>query len=518
MNAFSERCSGILLHPTSLPGPHGVGDLGPEAHRFVEFLARAGQRYWQMLPVGPLGGGASPYDSPSAFAGSPLLLSLEVLVERGLLLPSEVLDPRGFASTRKAHYPAAVRYRGRRLRMAFDRFQARMGDGERAELARFVDQERHWLPDYALFSALKAARGGAPWTTWPSELKQRESGAIERARRELDVEVRYHEFLQFEFARQWSALRQHANSRGVKLLGDVPMFVAHDGSDVWAHQAIFQLDEHGERRFVAGVPPDYFSADGQRWGNPLYDWSVLRETGYAWWMARFKSTLERFDALRLDHFIGFHRYWEIPAHSDSARDGRFVGVPGEDFFEKVESTLGHLPFIAEDLGLVTPEVGALRDRFRMPGMRVLEFAFVDANSRDYQPHRFPHQSVVYTGTHDNDTVVGWLTSHERSRAEHDARALREEKQRALAYAGSDGRELNWDMIRLALASVANTAIFPLQDLLGLGTEARMNIPGTASGNWEFRALSHEITPALADRMRSLCEGYERVPSDIQRTG
>ncbi|MEO7036585.1 MAG: 4-alpha-glucanotransferase [Polyangiaceae bacterium] len=517
MNPFSERCSGILLHPTSLPGPHGVGDLGPQAFRFVEFLARAGQRYWQMLPVGPLGAGASPYDSPSAFAGSPLLLSLEALVDRGLLLPPEVADPRAFKSSRHARYPAAFRYRERRLRTAFGRFQARLGEGERAELARFIDQQRHWLPDYALFRALKAARGGASWTTWPSELKQREAQALERARKELASEVQYHEFLQFEFARQWSTLRRYANERGVKLLGDVPMFVAHDGSDVWAHQAIFQLDEHGERRVVAGVPPDYFSADGQRWGNPLYDWGVMRETGYAWWLNRFRSTLERFDALRLDHFIGFHRYWEVPSSSESARDGRFVGVPGEDFFEKVRSALGQLPFIAEDLGLLTPEVGALRDRFEMPGMRVLEFAFVD-NSRDYQPHRFPKQAVVYTGTHDNDTVMGWLTSHERARVEQDARTLRDERLRALRYCGSNGNEPNWDMIRVALMSVANTAIFPLQDLLGLGAEARMNVPGTASGNWGFRALEGEFSAAIADRMASLCESYERIPSDIRRTG
>jgi 4-alpha-glucanotransferase len=517
MKPFSERCSGILLHPTSLPGPHGVGDLGPHAYRFVDFLARAGQRYWQMLPVGPLGAGASPYDSPSAFAGSPLLLSLEVLVDRGLLERSEVVDPRAFASSRTAHYPAALRYRERRLRVAFGRFQARLNDVERAELARFVEQRRDWLPDYVLFRALKSARGGAAWTTWPNDLKRREGPALERARRDLATEIQYYQFLQFEFARQWSALRGYANERGVKLLGDVPMFVAHDGSDVWAQQAIFQLDEHGERRVVAGVPPDYFSADGQRWGNPLYDWNVLRETGYAWWLARFRATLERFDALRLDHFIGFHRYWEIPARAESARDGRFVSAPGDDFFEKVHDALGSLPFIAEDLGLVTPEVSALRERFEMPGMRVLEFAFVD-DSREYQPHRFPRQTVVYTGTHDNDTVIGWLTSHQRSRAEHDAQRLLEERVRALRYAGSDGREANWDMIRTALMSVANTAIFPLQDLLGLGTEARMNVPGTPAGNWTFRALENEFDPKVADRMAGLCETYERIPSDIRRTG
>ncbi|MEI9948989.1 MAG: 4-alpha-glucanotransferase [Pseudomonadota bacterium] len=518
MNAFSERCSGILLHPTSLPGPHGVGDLGPQAYQFVNFLARAGQRYWQMLPVGPLGGGASPYDSPSAFAGSPLLISLELLVERGLLERSDVADPRAFASARHARYPAAVRYRERRLRRAFERFQARLADGERAELARFVEQQGHWLADYALFRALKSAHGAQAWTSWPLELKRREASALEHARRELDSEVRYQEFLQFEFTRQWSKLREYANSRGVKLLGDVPMFVAHDGSDVWANQRIFQLDENGQQSVVAGVPPDYFSADGQRWGNPLYDWNVLRETGYAWWLARFKSTLERFDALRLDHFIAFHRYWEIPAHSPSAREGRFVGVPGEDFFEKVRSTLGQLPFIAEDLGLITPEVAKLRDHFEMPGMRVLEFAFADPNSRDYQPHRFPKRTVVYTGTHDNDTIVGWLDGHERARTEHDENALRAERERALAYAGSDGREPHWDLIRVALMSTADTAIFPLQDLLGQGAEARMNVPGTASGNWEYRALPNEIDLAVADRMANLCETYERIPADIRRTG
>ncbi len=517
MNAFSERCSGILLHPTSLPGPHGVGDLGPQARRFVDFLARAGQRYWQMLPVGPLGAGASPYDSPSAFAGNPLLLSLEVLVDRGLLERSEVLDPRAFQSSRKARYAAAARYRERRLRMAFARFQTRSNDTEQAELSRFLEQQAHWLPDYALFRAIKSARGGAPWSTWPPELKRREAQAMERTRRQLESETRYQEFLQFEFERQWSALRGYANERGVKLLGDVPMFVAHDGSDVWAHQAIFQLDEQGERRVVAGVPPDYFSQEGQRWGNPLYDWGVLRETGYAWWIDRFRTTLHRFDALRLDHFIGFHRYWEIPAHAQSAREGRFIGVPGEDFFEKVRSTLGQLPFIAEDLGLLTPEVEALRERFEMPGMRVLEFAFVD-HSRDYQPHRFSKQTVVYTGTHDNDTVMGWLTSHERARVEQDALTLRDERMRALRYAGSNGNEPHWDMIRVALMSVANTAIFPLQDLLGLGTESRMNVPGTASENWAFRVLDHELDPSVADRMAALCESYERIPADIRQPG
>jgi len=511
MSFFSERTSGILLHPTSLPGPHGVGDLGAPAFRFVDFLAQAGQRLWQMLPVCPLGAGASPYDSPSAFAGSSLLLSLEVLAERGLLTAEEIRDPKAFQSGRRARYPAAIRYRERRLRMAFERWRERESADERREFSAFLQREQSWLPDYTLFRALKRAHGAATWTLWPEGLKRRESGALEQARREHATEIHYHEFLQFEFTRQWSALRAYANGKGIRLLGDVPMFVAHDGSDVWANQRFFQLDEHGERRAVAGVPPDYFSAEGQRWGNPLYDWQALRDTNYAWWVARLRTTLERFDALRLDHFIGFHRYCEIPAHAVSARDGHFMPVPGEDFFEQVRNALGGLPFIAEDLGLVTPEVGQLRDRFELPGMRVLEFAFADSSS-DYQPHRFTPNCVVYTGTHDNDTVMGWLTAYERETNEQRARELREERERALAYSGSDGREPHWDMIALALRSIANTAIFPMQDLLGLGTEARMNVPGTAVDNWEFRVLEGELDPKVADRMRALCESTQRSPA------
>jgi 4-alpha-glucanotransferase len=328
MSHFSERASGILLHPTSLPGPHGVGDLGPEAHQFLEFLARAGQRYWQMLPIAPLGGGSSPYDSPSAFAGSPLLINLQTLHEHGLLEAGELGDPSGFARAKTARYGAAQRYRERRLRRAFARFFERNHDDEQRELAAFRERSRHWLDDYALFRALKKVSGPKPWTEWPEELRRRDPPALERARQALAPEIRYQEFLQLEVDLQWSALRSHATALGIKLLGDIPMFVAHDGSDVWAHQAIFQLDERGAQRVVAGVPPDYFSADGQRWGNPLYDWNVLRETGFAWWISRLQTTLGRFDALRLDHFIGFHRYWEIPAHSQSAREGRFVNVPG----------------------------------------------------------------------------------------------------------------------------------------------------------------------------------------------
>jgi 4-alpha-glucanotransferase len=512
MNPLHQRRSGILLHPTSLPGPHGHGDLGPEAHDFMRFLAKAGQSLWQMLPVVPPGGGDSPYDSPSSFAGSPELVSLRYLVEDGLLDASDLIAPARLRDCVRARYGAARRFRVRRLRKAFDRFRAGVALHGLDELR---ERERFWLPDYTLFAALKQHRGNSPWFTWPAELRRREPGALLAARTELKDEIAYHEFVQLLFDRQWQRLRGHARHLGVLLLGDMPMFVAHDGADVWQHQELFQLDEQGERRAVAGVPPDYFSADGQRWGNPLYDWARLRDTGYAWWIERLRSNLRRFDAIRLDHFIGFHRYWEIPAHSPSAREGRFVEVPGHDFFGKTRDALGDLPFIAEDLGIVTPEVEKLRDDFGMPGMRVLAFAFADG-AEAYLPHRFHQRCVVYTGTHDNDTMRGFLEAPERAHDAHERQQLARQRDRALAYSGSDGREPHWDLIRSALASVADTAIFPIQDVLGLGTEARMNVPGTADGNWGYRLRAELLSSAVAAKLTKLTETYERCPPSLRR--
>jgi 4-alpha-glucanotransferase len=513
--AFAERSSGVLLHVTSLPGAFGAGDLGPAAHRFAEFLARAGQRFWQMLPVVPPGGGDSPYDSPSAFAGSPWLVSLELLARDGWLDPSDLTAPSRLARAARTRYRATKRFREPRLRKAFARFRSR--PGYEHELAAFSDTNRDWLPDYALFHALKRAHRNTGWTSWPRELVQREPGALERARRELTLEVEFETFVQREFSRQWAHLRGHCAELGVRLLGDVPMFVAHDAADVWQHQRYFLLDAAGNKRVVAGVPPDYFSADGQLWGNPIYDWNALRETHYAWWIARLRRTLERFDAARLDHFIGFHRYWEVPAGASSARGGHFVEAPGYDFFERLRAELGGLPFVAEDLGVLTDEVVRLRDHFALPGMRVLEFAFA-GDWREYQPHRFPRRAVAYSGTHDNDTLVGWLSSHQREKDPKRARDLEQERLRALAYAGSDGREPHWDLIRTLVASVADTVIFPIQDLLGLGSEARMNVPGVASGNWTYRVAADQLTPQLAERMFELCDRYERVPAGARRAG
>ncbi len=515
--SFGERSSGILLHPTSLPGPFGVGDIGPAAHRFAEFLARAGQRWWQMLPVVPPGGGDSPYDSPSAFAGSPLLVSLEFLARDGWLEASDLESPEPLRSAPRALYDAARSFRERMLRKAFSAFEARASHAARSELDSFSERERDWLDDHCLFSALSRAHDGAPWTRWPEALVRRDAAALDKARASLGEEIRYHRFVQHQFARQWSALRARSAELGVRLLGDVPIYVSHDSADVWSHREVFRLLPNGERAALAGVPPDYFTADGQLWGNPVYDWDALRASGYAWWLARLRRTLERFDAVRLDHFIGFRRAWEVPAGATSAKSGRFVDVPGEDFLRVARETLGSLPFIAEDLGALTEDVERLRDRFELPGMRVLEFAFA-SSWREYQPHRYGRRTVVYTGTHDNDTIVGWLGAAERERDERRAAELRAERARALAYAASDGREPHWDMLRLAVASVADTAIFPVQDLLGLGSDARMNVPGTPTGNWTFRVAEASLTPDLAERLALLCETYERIPAGIGGRG
>lgn len=502
---FDARSSGILLHPTSLPGPHGVGDLGKEAHRFVDFLKTAGQRWWQMLPVGPPGAGNSPYDSPSSFAGSSLLVSLDELVKQGLLTKHEVTPGKALSRPGRADYVRASKYREPRLRLAFERFELQHSAKSRDELAQFRAENASWLPDYTLYSALKSASGNKCWIDWQPELRRRDRKALARAAEQLKGEVGFHEFVQFQFEKQFSALRAHCKEAGILLLGDVPMFVAYDGADVWAHPDLFHLDERGRRSVVAGVPPDAFSKTGQLWGNPLYRWNVLKRSGYRWWIERFKTTLARFDAVRLDHFIGFRRYWEVAARSKTAMKGRYVQVPGEDFFETVRQELGGLPFIAEDLGIVTPEVTALRDRFALPGMRVLQFAFSDPNGSDYLPHRYSRHSVVYSGTHDNDTTVGWF------RGAAKGKGLRSERERVLEYSGGDPKQIHWDVVRLGLSSVANTALFPLQDLLGLGSAARMNTPGTCEGNWEWRVSDAELRPDIAARMAELCRLFDRLP-------
>ncbi len=503
------RASGVLLHLTSLPGPFGSGDLGGAARAFIEFLRAADQRWWQMLPVGPAGYGNSPYSALSAFAGDPLLVSPEGLVRDGWLERQALERAPAFPSGR-VDYPAARRFREGLLRQAFAAFEARADAAARAEHERFVAEQAGWLDDFTLFVALKEAHRQVQWTRWEPEVRDRQAEALARARRELRGEIAFHGFVQWQFARQWAALRRDCEGLGVALVGDVPIFVAHDSADVWARRELFQLDAAGEPTVVAGVPPDYFSATGQRWGNPLYRWTAMAERGFAWWIDRLRVTLERFHAVRLDHFIGFQRYWEIPANEPTAEHGVWEPGPGAALFDAVRDALGELPLIAEDLGAVTPEVKALRDRFGLPGLRILQFAFGDDPSApDFKPHNYPRRTVVYTGTHDNDTTVGWFTDPGGGDSVRTPAQTELERRFAMAYLPSDGAEIHWDMIRAASASVADVSIFPAQDLLGLGAEARMNRPGQPSGNWEWRLWPGALTPELAARLRHLTRLYDR---------
>ena len=504
----SMRTSGILLHVTSLPSPYGIGDLGAEAVQFIEQLAAARQGLWQILPLGPTGYGNSPYQCYSAFAGNPLLIDLRELVREAWLTDSDI-HPPGFPEDR-VEFDAVALWRSSLLQRAHDRFQSAATEPRRRELASFYEQHEQWLGDFALFMALKEEHGGGAWTNWPRELIARERAALESARRRLARQMDFQVFAQWCFDRQWRAVKQHANRRGIRIIGDVPIFVAHDSADVWARQELFQLDGRGMPRVVAGVPPDYFSATGQLWGNPLYDWGRINRDGYGWWVARLKQALALFDYVRLDHFRGFEAYWEIPAGSTTAAPGRWVAGPGAALFDALAAQLGSLALIAEDLGVITPPVEALRDRFGYPGMRVLQFAFgEDPKAPDYRPHHFVPNCVVYTGTHDNDTTKGWFESQAGAGTTRTAAQIAAEREHTLRYVGTDGREIHWDMIRLAMASVANQAVFPMQDVLGLGREARMNMPSTLHGNWQWRMAAGRFHTEHQQRLRHLAETFDR---------
>ena len=507
---LQERASGVLLHVTALPGRHGIGDLGDEAYRFADFLAEARQSWWQMLPVHPVGAGNSPYRSMSVFALSPLLISLELLEREGLLTQEE-LRPDYRMREYRVNYRVARQFREVRLRRAHARFSADGRPELKQAFERYESEQAHWLRDFSLFAALKHVRANRSWTAWPEALRDREATALERAWAELGEEARYHRFLQFLSERQWSALRAYCAQRGIGLIGDMPIYVDHESADVWTHPDLFFLDGTRRPTCVAGVPPDAYSATGQHWGNPLYRWDALKQQGFAWWIARLEAELRHFDVVRLDHFIGFHRYWEIPISARTAQEGQFRPGPGAEFFRAAQEEIGRLPLIAEDLGIVVPEVDALRDQFTLPGMRVLQFAF-DSGLADnpHLPHHFPRNGVVYTATHDNDTTVGWFYGSEGAEAVRRRTDLRRDQAYAMEYLGADGREINWSLIRLAFASVANTAILPVQDLLGLGSEARINRPGTPKGNWEWRMLANTLTPYLAERLRRTTETYGRV--------
>jgi 4-alpha-glucanotransferase len=509
---LDQRAAGVLLHLTSLAGPHGNGDLGPASRQFIDFLAAAGQRWWQMLPVNPAGNGHSPYSGASAFAGNPLLISLHDLVEDGLLEDAEVAFK---LSPERVDYVRSAEQRSAALRLAFTRY-GRQTRRHAPALERFRDASAYWLPDYVLYMALRGALGGKRWSEWPAELAQRAPAALRRARAELADEMAFFEFEQFIFQRQWARLREYGRARGVGLIGDAPIFIAHESADVWSNSRLFMLDRRGEPTHVAGVPPDYFCKTGQRWGNPLYRWDVLKRTGYAWWVERFRTLLEHFDVIRLDHFIGFSRYWQVPATEKTAENGTWGTGPGRALFDAVRQELGGTPFIAEDLGEVTPAVRQLRDDFELPGMRVLEFAFgSDLQANEFLPHQYVPGSVAYTGTHDNDTFLGWFEDKGSRAGPRSAKQAEKERRAAITYlAGPQARSLSgpvhWEAIRAVYASVARTAIIPMQDVLGLGSASRMNMPGNAEGNWEWRLRANDTSPKLAKLLGEFSSTYGRV--------
>ncbi len=502
------RSSGILLHPTSLPGRFGIGEIGPQAHAWLESMHRMGQKLWQMLPLGPTGYGASPYQSLSSFAGNPMMISFEALVMDGVLKPSDLAVIPAFPP-HKVDFQAAEEVRTAFLKLAAQRFITQCDASPLLQRAFdvFCEREQDWLDDYALFIALKGDNEGRAWNEWPKELAMRQPEAMAEAMVRLESEIEEVKALQFFFNRQWTKLHARAAELGIRLIGDIPIFTAHDSSDVWARPDLFELDEAGNPITVAGVPPDYFSATGQRWGNPLYKWSAHLEEGFSWWKSRLRKTLEMVDIVRIDHFRGFAAYWEIPASEPTAVNGRWVDAPGDALFEALRTEMAdEVPVIAEDLGIITPDVTALRLRHGFPGMKVMQFAFgVDSLSEDYIPENYPDECVAYTGTHDNDTVLGLFNSQVGEDTTRTQEQIEAERRTILGYTKTDGRDLNWDFIWAVWQSQARMAIAPLQDLLGLGSEARMNTPGKMGDFWSWRFSWDQLTEEIEQKMRAITE-------------
>ena len=492
------RSSGILLHPTSLPGRFGIGDLGPAAHKWIDALSGTGTSMWQLLPLGPTGYGDSPYQCFSSFAGNQYLISPELLVEDGLLSEADLAGLPVFDEG-SVDYGAVIPAKLELLDTALGRLRR---SGLADEMSAFHRRHASWLDDYSLFMALKDAHDGMPWWTWSAPLRDRHPAALRRARRRNRSGIKRHIFRQFLFRRQWDAIRAHAAQHKLRLIGDLPIFVAEDSADVWANRELFFLDESGRPTVVAGVPPDYFAKTGQLWGNPLYRWDEHRETGYEWWLKRMRATFDLVDLVRLDHFRGFAGYWEVPAGEKTAMNGRWVKGPGAGFLSALTAAFGELPIIAEDLGEITPDVIELRDGFELPGMKILQFAFDSGDDNDFLPDRYPEHCVVYTGTHDNDTTRGWFEAADES-----------DKTYALAYLGVEGSDYSWDLIRAAWRSRAAWAIAPLQDVLSLGSEARMNFPGTTSGNWRWRVTEEAFDNVLRERLQLLNESTGRTPAN-----
>lgn len=492
-----SRSSGILLHPTSLPGPYGVGDLGPQARRWIDFLAQSGTKLWQILPLGPTGYGDSPYQTFSTFAGNPYLISPDDLLQSGLLHPDDLIDLPEF-NPRSVEYGKVIYWKLDALGRSFLQFQSQGGEHQR-DAEAFFSQQADWLEDYALFMALKESQGGKPWSAWPAPYRDRDPDALASFRGENSFAIDRQKYFQYLFFHQWHALRAYANRQGIKIIGDLPIFIAHDSADAWSQRNLFHFDENGFPTVVAGVPPDYFSDTGQLWGNPLYRWELHKQEGYSWWLRRLGSILNMVDIVRLDHFRGFTNYWEIPADQETAVSGRWVEGPGSDFLQRVKMEFKELPFLAEDLGAISPEVYQLRDRFNLPGMKILLFAFDSGESNLFLPHHYPENCVVYTGTHDNDTALGWYK-----------RIGEQERKFALSYLDSSGDDIAWDLIEAAWKSRAVFALAPLQDLLGLDNSARMNYPGDPQGNWRWRVTGGDLTTELMNILREINEKYGRA--------
>ena len=494
-----ERSSGILFHPTSLPGKYGIGTLGKEAYAFIDFLKKSNQKLWQIFPLGPTGYGDSPYQSFSSFAGNPYLIDFDLLIEAHLLSEEDLRDVFFGDNEEYIDYGAIYNQKYPLLRKAYENFKSSDNHEMRENLEHFKRENASWLNDYSLYISLKNHFNGLPWNEWAHDIKNREHGAMEHYKNELSDDIEYHNFIQFLFFKQWGDVKRYANENGIKIIGDIPIFVAADSSDAWANPEIFLFDEERKPVKVAGVPPDYFSATGQLWGNPLYNWQKLKETNYSWWVERVRANLSTCDIIRIDHFRGFEAYWAVPYGDDTAINGQWEPGPGIDLFNAIKSQLGELPIIAEDLGLMTQGVIDLREATGFPGMKILGFAFDSGEENDYLPHTYTKNCVVYTGTHDNDTLIGWFQ-----------KAKEEDRQFARDYLNSrSDDEIHWNAIRGAWSSVANMAISPVQDFLGLGSEARINTPGVAAGNWQWRLRHGVLTDELAERIAKLTKVYSR---------
>lgn len=502
-----QRASGVLLHPTSLPGVHGIGDLGQSAYDFIDFLAKSGQKLWQILPLGPTGYEHSPYIMNfSTFAGNPLMISLETLVEDGLLKAEELRPLELVEGDRldRVNFDRVIPHKMQFLQTASDRFYRALAVEPDATFDQFCQSQASWLDDFVLFMALLEANDGKEWNQWDPAVARREPEALQSATNDLKDRIQFFRFLQYQFFEQWQALRRYANGKGIQIIGDISIYVCYNSADVWMNPKMFQLDPDTlAPLYIAGVPPDYFSATGQLWGNPVYDWEQLQNTSFAWWIERFRATLEYADIVRIDHFRGFEAYWRVPAGEETAMNGEWVLAPGVEFFETLGKTLGSLPVLAEDLGVITPEVEELRDRFQFPGMRILQFAFGGDATNPYLPHNYIPNSVVYTGTHDNDTTLGWWQSTGNAERHHVATYLGYDRPESVA-------EMPWPLIRMALSSTSDLAIIPLQDLLGLDNSARMNDPSVNAGNWRWRYQSSaQLTPEISQRLLHLTQLYNR---------